>query len=184
MRKGFTLIELIIVIAIISILVVTVLAVLDPLAQFQKANDARRKSDLSQMQKALESYYQDKGRYPKTRGDPSTNPYYCFQDFFKTPPDVGQYLYYCMGTSWAPYMDVVPSDPTPGHSYQYYASADGQTYYIYARLERGNKDPSVCNGGNRCQSIDDLGLTNLFCTLPGKGNLVCNYEVSSPNTSP
>src|SRR3989344_1712300 len=68
---GFTLIELIIVIALISIFIAGAIAVLDPLAQIQKANDARRKSDLTQIQKALESHYDDFQKYPLSSGSPN-----------------------------------------------------------------------------------------------------------------
>lgn len=51
---GFTLVELLIVIAIIGLLASGLMMILNPVAQIQKANDARRKSDLGQVQKALE----------------------------------------------------------------------------------------------------------------------------------
>jgi prepilin-type N-terminal cleavage/methylation domain-containing protein len=62
--KGFTLIELVLVIGILAVISVIVLTVLDPIAQFQKANDAKIKSDLSQIQKGLENYYNDNNVYP------------------------------------------------------------------------------------------------------------------------
>ena len=62
--KGFTLIELLVVIAIIGILASIVLVSLT--GARVKARDGQRISELKEMQKALELYYSDNGRYPIT----------------------------------------------------------------------------------------------------------------------
>ncbi|OGG69803.1 hypothetical protein A3F27_00710 [Candidatus Kaiserbacteria bacterium RIFCSPHIGHO2_12_FULL_53_13] len=61
-NKGFTLIELLVVIAIIGILSSVVLASLN--SARQKGRDARRVSDVKQLQLALELYYDATGGYP------------------------------------------------------------------------------------------------------------------------
>ncbi len=145
------------------------MATLNPLDQFQKASDTRRKSDLAQIKKALENFYNDKGRYPKTTG----NPYYCIQDF------VSPFTTYCGGSSWNPYMSVVPKESRSAQRYVYYADSNGQTYYLYANLERGNKDPDACNSdGSACDSLTTLGISQTAC------GATCNYGVSSSNTTP
>ncbi len=63
---GFTLIELLVVVSIIGLLSSVVLAGMNS-ARYA-ANDARRFSDLRQMEKALDTYYADNGRYPSTSG--------------------------------------------------------------------------------------------------------------------
>lgn len=65
-NRGFTLIELLVVIAIIGILSSVVLASLN--SARAKARDARRYSDLNQVQLALELYYDSNGSYPVTSG--------------------------------------------------------------------------------------------------------------------
>jgi len=60
--RGFTLIELLVVIAIIGILSSVVLASLN--SARQKGRDARRISDVKQIQLALELYYDANGAYP------------------------------------------------------------------------------------------------------------------------
>lgn len=160
--KGFTLIELIVVIAIISVLALTAIAALNPFAQFQKGNDARIKSDLAQVQKGLETYYQDKGRYPTKS-----------VDYKIVDPNLGTISW---GGTWQPYMNIVPKDPTSTHNYIYNVSADGQTYYLYANLLRGVKDPQSCSGGTACPNVPS-GVT---C---GSGS-ACNFGVTSPNVTP
>jgi type II secretion system protein G len=65
-QKGFTLIELLVVIAIIGILSSVVLASLN--SARSKARDAKRMSDINQMIKAIEMYYNDYGYYPLSGG--------------------------------------------------------------------------------------------------------------------
>lgn len=60
--RAFTLIELLVVIAIIGLLSSVVLASLNMARA--KARDVRRVSDLKEVQKALEFYYDDHGHYP------------------------------------------------------------------------------------------------------------------------
>ncbi len=170
--SGFTLLELIIVIGIIAVLSVMILAIVNPLAQFQKANDTRRKEDLAQVQRALEQYYQDNGVYPTgTQSYTITNP---------------QLTPIPWGSSWAPYMNVLPADVDANRSYVYVST--GQSYWIYASFERGGKDVQACKtSDNNCQ----LSPLSSSCKCPnvpngatcGGGN-VCTYGVSSPNTTP
>jgi len=166
-RKGFTLIEIIVVLAILGMLAATVFVAINPIAQLQKSNDAKRKADLESLQHALELYYQDKGSYPASSAS--------FQIQSGTTT-------LAWGSSWQPYMTTLPKDPTAANSYIYYApaSANGQTYYLYANLQRGANDPQACNKGNACSSI---GSGAGFPSAKACGG-TCNYGVSSSNVSP
>jgi len=162
--RGFTLIELLIVIGIIGVLAAGTIVLLNPLAQIQKAHDAQRKSDFSEIQKALEMYYQDYNSYPPSSSD--------FK--IKIPDTTGDGTIVNWGSSWAPFMSTLPSDPSSTQNYVYFS--DGQAYRLYASLERGANDPQTCNGGNPCASLP----TGATC---GGAGIVCNYGTSSPNVS-
>lgn len=67
-QKGFTLVEMLIVVAIIGLLSSTILIGLGPARA--KARDTRRIADLRQIQNGLENYYSDKSTYPGSRVSP------------------------------------------------------------------------------------------------------------------
>lgn len=56
-NTGFTLIELLVVIAVLGILAAVVLVAINPVEQFRRARDSGRKSVVSQLGNAMESYY-------------------------------------------------------------------------------------------------------------------------------
>ncbi len=62
--QGFTLIELLIVMTIIGVLAIAVISAINPIEQVNKARDAGRNSDSTQIIGALERYYVNNGMYP------------------------------------------------------------------------------------------------------------------------
>jgi len=62
--KGFTLVELLIVIALIAILSVAVLATINPIEQSNKAKDSTVQNDAAEVMNAYERYYTVKFSYP------------------------------------------------------------------------------------------------------------------------
>lgn len=73
-QRGFTLIELLVVIAIIGVLASIVLASLN--SARRKSRDARRITDIKQLQLALELYFDGQGNaYPAALSDLTTNNY-------------------------------------------------------------------------------------------------------------
>jgi prepilin-type N-terminal cleavage/methylation domain-containing protein len=72
--KGFTLVELLVVVAIIGILAtVATIAYVDTR---KKARDARRITDLTRIRDALELYFQENGEYPPVACGYDCNGYY------------------------------------------------------------------------------------------------------------
>ncbi len=103
-KRGFTLIELLVVIAIIGLLSSAVLASVS--VAREKSRDARRMSDLRQIQRAMEFYYDDNGHYPR-EGDGANGL-------------VGEGA--GLDTMLDPYLSAIPYDPLgPGSgTYNYY----------------------------------------------------------------
>lgn len=180
-KSGFTLIELIVSIGILAILAVFAIAALNPLDQFRKARDSERKSDLAQMQRVLEQYYQDHGSYPANSANT-----YMITDFNGNPVVWGG------SSGWSPYMNLVPIDPTSDlRTFIYYSLDNGQKYRLFASLEKGPTDPSTCKATIQACINNPTSAANCNCSgVPvsvdcgvGSKHYPCNYGVSSPNTT-
>jgi len=112
-KKGFTLIELLVVIAIIGLL--STLSIVALNSARARSRDARRISDVKQMQTALELYYNDVGAYPPS-ADVSSS----------------------IATGSTIYMQIVPSSPTPAdgdcttlsNPYDYEMTDSGASYTL------------------------------------------------------
>lgn len=172
-QKGFTLIEIITALGVLTILATIVLAAVNPLEQFRKAQDAKRKSDLAQVQRALEAYYQDFGRYPSH----TTSGQHTYT-INTGDGEAGNAI--AWGTTWRPYIDVVPIDPSSSKYYLYIAdSGNGyQSYRLYASLDRGANDPDACTGATGCPNVP----SGLECGIDS--GVYCNFGLTSPNVSP
>lgn len=170
MRKGFTLIELIVVMAIIATLLG--IGFSSYTNSISKAHDAKRKSDLKQIQLALEKYKEVNGNYPRGGWYASTDP----------------------GTPWIPdltseYIKELPDDPknilgtaggdpsaTGNYVYAYYSVTnqtlcntlkEGEYYILATRLEN--------------LSDQDAGPTMLTSVCSWPSPAVPNiYAVSNP----
>jgi len=118
-KKGFSLIELLIVVTIVGLL--TLLTIWAFHLQVIKGRDAKRKADLAKMQRILEDYYNDNNCYPEVLA--------CNNDFL-------------------PYLSSIPCDPVNdgrNHIYFYSVSNQGNCkrwYKIFTTLEN-QKDPII-----------------------------------------
>ncbi len=139
-KKAFTLIELLMVISIIGILSSIVLTSIS--GATKKARDTVRKSDLSQIQKALEVYQTDHdGRYPAISG------------IYETSMGICNPVSNCTGNNWDQTSYLVDNlrqkegieimvDPINKGDYYYVYSVDCtggicDSYQLQAKLEDG-----------------------------------------------
>ena len=142
--KGFTLIELLVVIAIIGILSSVVLASLN--SARKKGRDARRVSDLKQLQLALELYYD---------ANPSTG-----------YPASGLVA---LEAAVAPtYISVVPTDPSGGSNvYGYIQTGSGTGYCLGAILENTGQTSLLTNDNDTCGGASAIIGANTCATGTG-----------------
>src|ERR1035437_7118266 len=121
-KKGFTLIELLIVIAIIGVL--ATLLMVNFVGVRQRARDAQRKSDLRQIQSALEIWRSDNGSYPASAEFAPRGFGTCGDSLVKN------------GTI---YMAKIPCDPSGAGKFVYTYFSAGSTnvasYSLYSCLE-------------------------------------------------
>lgn len=135
-NRGFTLIELLVVIAIIGILSSVVLASLN--SARAKARDAFRKSEMKQLQLALELYLDSNNAYPSTGGQwwgMSVN------GGSRTTSGANAYIPGLTPT----YISVLPADPsgqTSGWSGFLYRS-DGTNYKLLSNATGPESFPST-----------------------------------------
>lgn len=118
-RKAFTLIELLVVIAIIGLL--ATLAVIAVSSARLKARDARRISDIKQIQNALDLFATDKSGYPK-QGDASASALEIGSAAAKRICEIGGFASVCTGG--LTYMESVPANPIPGGADYEYRGVD------------------------------------------------------------
>lgn len=132
-ERGFTLIEIVLVITLIGLMGTLLITLVNPAKQFQKSNDARRKADLHQVQAVLELYRSDQGQYPAAL------------------PACGAAL--SAGTTT--YLQKVPCDPKNTGQFQYqYTTTGPDNYSLVACLENvtdsqkdSTNDTVHCTGG-------------------------------------
>lgn len=133
-NKGFTLIELLVVIGIISVL--SAIVVPNFMGARERARDTQRKSDIRQIQKALELYKDD-----------------------QSPPAYPASLTATCGAAWqnaaatVTYMNTFPCDPTLATTYSYTRGADTLTYTLFACLENKSDPNGVTATAAECISL-------------------------------
>lgn len=136
-KKGFTLIELLVVISIIGVLAMIIVPNL--VGMRERARDAKKKSELVQLKKALRLYYNDNQSYPAaSSGDingasPAT-------EFTNTAGDVV-------------YMNEVPEYDS------YTVSGDGEEFTLSIELENA-ADPDLATSQTKCGGS---GLEYVVC---------------------
>ncbi len=144
LARGFTLIELIIVVVIIGILSTLVMA--NFVGIRGRIRDGQRKSDLNQIKTALEIYHNDYGLYPSSSEITFSNDQ-CGEQFAK---------------DGITYMQKIPCDPINDQAfkYTYISSSDLSAFELIACLENINdakKTDKVSK--TQCDSLNNWSYT-------------------------
>lgn len=164
-HRGFTLVELLIVIAIIGIISTLVFVYLRQ--NRSKARDAARVVQLEALHKALELYYDDHGSYP-TGNSNSWNTFGSYTLSWKDGLGVllAQYL-----RNMPPHPSVCPPGSPMNCAYQYYGNnivwsclnnklltlnGGGRSYYILILLENWQSSTLSQNDGGRSAAYEIL----------------------------
>lgn len=133
--RGFTLVELLVVIGIIGVLATISVAALS--AARARARDIRRVTDIQQIQKGLFLYQMSPSVYPITGPDVTFLLGTVGENPFRVLCDTAQGFEQNESGCGATYINPLPSDPSsPKYDYKY-ASTDGTTYTIFFTLEAG-----------------------------------------------
>ena len=149
--NGFTLIELLVVISIIGIL--SSFAVVSLNSARNKARDALRKADMTQLRTAINMYYDENNRYPVcgSYDDNAVD--------FGASVQVGSNCYItALNTALTggakPYLGQMPKDPKNStnsptidttYLYRYVSNSDGSIFAIVYRIE-DNTDLQIIRG--------------------------------------
>lgn len=158
-NRGFTLVELLVAITILATLIGGVLLAINPMAQVNKAQDAKRLSDIQQVKTALELYYSDNNKYPTTIP---------FGYEWKVQDSMGKETIY---------MKKVPQDPNCNNDnnncYKYRTDttvgAKPQWAVIFAQLSKSTAYANTCPLSTLSNACTPDGYTNgvWACTVLG-----------------
>lgn len=148
-NNGFTLLEILVAVAIIAIIIA--MAVPNFMGFRERARDARRKSDLSQIQKALEIYKSDQN--PPNYPDNGFMDGLCNQCWSQ--------LVDCTGNI---YMRKLPCDPKSNNPYYFNKDgSDNLRYTLFSCLEN-TEDPNEDQIG--AQECADMGRESYSVNEP------------------
>ncbi|KKS07181.1 hypothetical protein A3K01_01820 [candidate division WWE3 bacterium RIFOXYD1_FULL_43_17] len=156
--KAFTLLEITIVTAILLVLLGTTISLIAPSNSKGRSRDARRMSDISNLDRALNEYKMDFGVYP---GEENTL-------YTSNVVPSGSPSIYSPTSGWVPadlsdYFPKYPTDPVNDATYHYEYVHNSVSYEISARAEQLVQEPS--NDGGNDPSSYELG-NNLLLISP------------------
>lgn len=158
--SGFTIVELLIVVVVISIL--AAITVVSYNGVQSRARDSKRIEKVKAIERAMELYYADNGRYPPiqdgsgaegTCGSQTENWGHCDRNL-------------ALSNALAPYMQIDPtslSNATQGNYYYYYTSQSTNNYQYYGLMVYLEGSGGQSDGGYYSNAYE-VGNNPRYCT--------------------
>lgn len=156
-RKGFTLVELLVVVAILGILMAAVVLAINPAEIMKKSRDATRLSDMASLRQALDFAVADGVTLTETVADGDST--------------AGSRV--TTGGGWvnvdvSKYLSVLPIDPKNGSPFtdalgtpipagKYFYASDGSAYELNCYLESADNLSKYENDGGSDDTIYEVG---------------------------
>ncbi len=174
--RGFTLVELLVVIAIIAILAAVVVLIINPLELMRRSRDAARLTDLANLQQAINVAAQEATGsgvgilcFGQT-GNPTPGTVMCQGN---TNTDPSSTRRNADGTGWVKVnlssqqsvsVPTLPVDPINNSTYNYTYASDGQSWEIDAVLESQQQINAgrMSNDGGNNPNVYEVGSNLLL----------------------
>lgn len=155
-NRAFTLIELLVVIAIISILMAIVITNLTQAKA--KSRDAKRVSDIAQLQLALEIFFDRCNRYPVVDSTPPVQG--------SIIPDIDDTGNGCpSGIELETFISRIPTPPI-ALDYAYGVNANPADYILRAKFETDNPSLLVDDSDDTIYGVDCADSNKHYCVGP------------------
>ena len=158
-NRGFTLVELLVVIAIVAILAAVVVLIINPLELTRRGRDAARLSDLSNLQNAINVAVQEATDSGEAILCATTGSYPCDGDSMTDTraADGSGWVEVALGSNGSVSVPTLPIDPTNTNTYHYAYCADNDAWEINAVLESDQQKPKMAADGGDQNATDTTG---------------------------
>lgn len=175
MKKGFTLLELLIVIGILAILSTTMIIVINPAEMLRKARDAQRISDLNNLKSAI-AYYLTESSSPSIGSTGATYASNVTGVTCDGRTASATTTLTVDGNGWVPInfseltggspIAALPQDPNPSTSatgnpsrYYVYLPDTGDTFTLVANMESITYSANEATDGGNITTLYEIGTT-------------------------